>query len=201
MWNRKKIFIDSLVMEIPKDMAWCFSNGEYYEKNVIHWIEKIVQNLQHPVIYDIGANYGYYSVKLSPYAKYIYAFEPVSKTFTILNKNISINSLSNIKTFKLGVSNQNLPVDINLYSSSGNNSLYLRDIPKGHSLKFKGKETIQMIKLDEFIKEKALLPPDIMKIDVEGAELYALQGGREVIAKYTPMMEALIATFSAYACS
>ena len=175
-------------MEIPKDMAWCFTTGEYYEKNVIHWLDKIIKNSQHPVIYDIGANIGFYSIRFSPYAKCIYAFEPASKTFTILNKNISRNCLSNIQTFKLGVSNENSLLSINLYSSSGNNSLYLRDIPKGHSLKYKGKENVKVIKLDEFIKEKALLPPDIIKIDIEGAELYALQGAREVIAKYAPII-------------
>ena len=188
MWFGTKINIGKLVLKIPSDMAWCFDKGEYYEKNVTYWFDKIANGFKQPVIYDIGANYGFFSLRYSNLAKFIYAFEPVSKTYSVLNKNIQRNKLDNVIAYKYGLSNKEESIKINLYSSSGNNSIFKRRLPLGHLLKFKGEEIINLTPLDDLFIKKHLLPPDIVKMDIEGAELYALQGAKNIIATYKPVL-------------
>lgn len=188
MFFTQKVRAGNSILRIPKDMAWCFAGGEYYEKNVISWMNRIALGIKTPVLYDIGANYGYFSARLSAECKHVYAFEPVSKTYSVLCKNITRNKLPNVDAFHLGVGNSDGSLEINLYSSSGNNSIYKRSLPPNHPLKPIGCETIRLVRLDEFAKCNSLLPPDIIKIDVEGAELYALQGARELISKCHPFI-------------
>ena len=77
---------------------------------------------------------------------------------------------------------------INLYNSSGNNSLFERQIPQGHGLKKTGEEEIELKVLDNFITNQSLQPPSIIKIDVEGAELFVLMGAKQIIQEHKPIM-------------
>ena len=182
-----KVKVGNLTMNIPRDMAWCFADNEYYEKNLVYWFDKIVSDYYiKPVIYDIGANCGYFTVRYSNCSKWIYSFEPASRTYAVLDKNLRKNKLSNTVAFKVGVSNKSDAVYMYRYSSSGNNSLFMRNLPSGHPLKLIGRETVQLVVLDDFIKTGDLLIPDIMKIDVEGAEIFVLKGAKETISLYRP---------------
>jgi hypothetical protein len=78
--------------------------------------------------------------------------------------------------------------EIHLYNSSGNNSLIERNIPANHPCKYIGTEEIRVVKLDHYIKSKKLADPDIIKIDIEGAELFALQGAKETITRNNPLI-------------
>lgn len=51
-----------------------------------------------------------------------------------------------------------------------------------------GREVINLITLDSLVQSEKLRPPDLIKIDIEGGELYALRGAREVIKKYQPVL-------------
>ncbi len=175
-------------INIPADMAWCFADGNYYEKNVNYWFEKSVQSKKQPIIYDIGANYGYYSIKFSHEAKHIYSFEPVSHTYQVLKKNVEQNLIKNITPFQVGVSDSEQYLKINLYNSSGNNSIFNRTIPDGHPLRVIGTEQIKLVQLDNFHFQNNLFPPDLIKIDVEGAELGVLLGARQILEKYHPIL-------------
>lgn len=188
MFFSKRVKVGTSVLRVPRDMAWCFADGEYYEKNVVYWVGRILGSCTEPVLYDIGANYGYFSVRFAQHCSAIYAFEPVSKTFSVLESNLKRNRLSNVKQFQVGLSDSESAISINLYSSSGNNSIYRRALPPNHPLREIGQETIKVVRLDHFLAQNPLRPPDLMKIDVEGAELYALQGAQEVLARFRPFL-------------
>lgn len=178
--------VNQNTMEVPEDMVWTFfDNGDYYEKNVAYWLEKLLAGTSHKVFYDIGANYGYYCLKLASSASHIYAFEPVSQTNTILLRNIQRNKLVNITPFQLGLSDKKCQMNMNLYNSSGKNSLFIRHSPVDHLL---GQETIELVPLDTLFEEKGLQPPDVMKIDIEGGELFALRGAKTLIKTFQPVL-------------
>ena len=186
MFFSKKVKVGTSVLRVPRDMAWCFAGGRYYETNVIHWMDSVLKSYSSPVLYDIGANYGYFSVRCAEFCSAIYAFEPVSRTFSVLENNLNRNNLPHVQPFNVGLSSSESKVSINLYSSSGNNSIYKRDLPLGHPLKEIGQETIRVVRLDDFMALNQLRPPDVLKIDIEGAELYALQGAQEVLSRFRP---------------
>src|SRR4051812_28131013 len=60
--GRRAIKIDGNVMELPRDMAWAFPDGAYYERNVETWLRRVIQWRRPAVFYDVGANYGYYTL-------------------------------------------------------------------------------------------------------------------------------------------
>jgi len=186
LFNR--IRINGHTLYYPKDMAWCFIDGDYYEKKLTEILEFAIKNIKSPVFYDIGANIGYYSIRFAKISQEIHSFEPVKKTFEILTKNKSVNNIENLYLHKYGVSNQNKSLNINLYSSSGNNSIIKRNIPENHPCKFIGVEEITTVTLDSYIKDNRIPLPDLIKIDVEGAELYVLEGAKDVISSKKPII-------------
>jgi FkbM family methyltransferase len=154
-----------------------------YEEDVY----KIIGSLIDPdsVIFDIGANYGWYSLifsKIFPDA-HIFAFEPIPTTFNYLEKNISLNNCDGIRAFNHGLSNESGNINFYFYRElSGNASI----------TNVSDREDVQIIpcqvkRLDEFVLENNVCP-DFIKCDVEGAEFLVFQGGYETIKKYKPMI-------------
>ena len=77
---------------------------------------------------DIGSNLGIATIimaKLNPQST-IYSFEPFKKAYDMLVNNIKLNSLTNVKTFNLAVSNKtNKSLKINIPETmSGASSTY-----------------------------------------------------------------------------
>lgn len=139
------------------------------------------------VFLDVGANLGWYSLVLGkkvPKA-HIYAFEPIPSTMRVFEKNINLNNISNIKTFCLGLFNKEDEMSF----------LYAEDVSGATSLKLAGQTRGAMpvtevlcktTTLDIFCRNNAITP-DLIKIDVEGAELMVVQGGVETL-KHTPII-------------
>jgi FkbM family methyltransferase len=176
------------IISIPTDMSWAFENGEYYEYNVIYFLDILFSKYKEPIFFDIGANYGYYTVKYAELCKKVLSFEPVNQTYSVLASNIKRNKLQNVMAYKLGISDKKQDCMINLYSSSGNNSIFDRDIPSEHPCKKIGTQHISLLSLDEFIQQNPAIYPDIIKIDVEGSELNVLSGAKDTILKHSPVI-------------
>ncbi len=177
-------------LEVPPDRAWAFfSDGEYFERNVVYWIEKLLVATPERVFYDIGANNGYYSLLLAPRAAHVCAFEPVSRTYAVLARNIERNGASNVTAYQLGVSDRQGSALIHLYRSrffaftSGSSSLW-----SDTKLRPAGQETISLVTLDSLARERRLPPPSLIKIDIEGGELYALRGARGLLRAHHPII-------------
>lgn len=177
-------------MEVPHDLWEAFRSCDYYEQNVSYWIEEVLAESKNKVLYDVGANYGYYCLKLASRAQHIYAFEPVMRTYRTLVHNIQRNRLANVTAFALGLSDEYGSREINLYTNSALNSLFRIDYPSvtGQREALVGKERIALVTLDDVIGNQGLSPPDVIKMDIEGAELFALQGGRRALETHRPML-------------
>lgn len=131
------------------------------------------------VVVDVGANIGYYTIlladKVGKKGK-VYAFEPDSTNFEILEKNIKANGLKNVVAVKAAVGSRD--GKLKLYKSSenfGDHKLYGEE---------KVKEEVKIIKLDNFVKEKI----DLVKIDTQGWEPEVIDGAKNLIEKWKPIM-------------
>jgi len=137
-------------------------------------------------IVDIGAQSGLYSL----YAKFLplstfYSFEPFPQTFTLLNENLVINNITNVKTYNLAMSNKTGEATLNTCKS--HNGLHTM----GSLLKrFQDVSPIkvQCTTLDDFFYANRI-PVHYIKIDTEGHEYWILQGGRKTIAEYGPIIQ------------
>jgi len=175
-------------MVVNQGMAWAFGGGAYYEKNVEFWLRRLAATSGDTVFYDIGANAGYYSIVVGRTSQRVYAFEPGKATRQQLTLNMYLNRRSNVHVVPYGLSDEETTAEFNIYSSSGNNSLFERDIPESHELKLVRKERVKLIDLDTLREREQFRPPTLIKIDIEGGELSALKGARKTLAKYKPLI-------------
>ena len=149
-----------------------------YEVSRLRALENVVT--QTSVVYDVGANVGIYSMlassRVGP-SGMVYAFEPLPRNLKYLRRHISLNDLQNCMILETAVCNRDgsLP-----FSAAGFNPHMARLSPDGETL-------VPCTTLDTCIHgEKRLRPPNIIKIDVEGAEFDVLQGAVRTITEFHP---------------
>jgi len=155
-----------------------FSIGSYSEYNRIsslvgekEVIEMLLEDLEDDdVVYDIGANVGIYScfaVAACPNIEVI-AFEPHSGNISKLSKNL-FNNGESWRCFQIALGEKDEIVTFNLASDTPGESR--------HSVSTsEGKIKTMQVKASSLIKQEELPSPNIIKIDVEGAELSVLEG-------------------------
>src|SRR5690606_9998096 len=116
----------------------------------------------------------------------IFAFEPIPSTVNTLKRNISLNNLENIEPICIGL----------LDHEDHLNFLFAPDVSGATSLRLagqsRGRTPIQSVvcrttTLDLFCTSRSVAP-SLLKIDVEGAELMVVQGGRKTLQHHTPII-------------
>ncbi len=146
-------------------------NGTY-EPRVADEIKKHLQPSN--VFIDIGANLGYLTLLASPLvgpSGKVIAFEPATKTYNYCKKNIELNKLPNVKLYKNGIWSEKKTLTISNSAQLGGNHITDRG------------DSIECIPLDALN-----LTPDLIKMDIEGAEPYALQGMMKTLERCHPVI-------------
>lgn len=136
------------------------------------------------VVYDVGANIGEMARFFAkfPSVSTIYCFEPVKDVFTELVKRS--RSYETITCFQvaLGQENEIQRININEFSPSSSilpmNTIHVDEFP---SSKNAYEAEVDMRTLDEIVRERNLLLPDFIKIDVQGFEDRVIRGGAHII--------------------
>jgi FkbM family methyltransferase len=123
------------------------------------------------IVVDIGANIGVfalYAAHTAPGSR-VYAYEPMPKTFAVLQKNITDNQFTErITSYPLGVAATVGTRDFYLTDGSPFNSLYEQSRSTGHTV------TITTTTLSAILEDNQLEKIDLLKIDCEGAEFEIL---------------------------
>lgn len=134
------------------------------------------------VLYDIGANVGTYSIYAGCKGIEVYAFEPEASNYSLLNKNIRLNDLKNVKAYCLALTNETSLSVLNLSTVESGGSLHAFSEKKDYALNdftpvFE--QGCVGMSLDDV---SAFLPkPDHIKIDVDGFEHLVVNGGMNTI--------------------
>ncbi|MDC0142025.1 FkbM family methyltransferase [bacterium] len=154
--------------------------GEFSEHEI-----KLFDYLCHSgdIIIDIGANIGTHTLAFSRIVGdngKVYAYEPQKIIFYTLCANVAINSITNIECKHQAVGNDTgyikIP-DFN-YNLEGNYGGISVD-------KFTMGIKVEIIKLDSLIELQKI---NFIKIDVEGMEYDVINGAKEVIKKFKPII-------------
>jgi len=127
-------------------------------------------------VLDIGANLGYYSLlaaRMMGPSGIVFAFEPAKENFIMLKKNIDANHYENIRSVPKAVS-----------EVTGKVTLYVSEAHSGDHRIYDGGEKrekyeIDTVALDDFLPIGTKL--DLIKMDIQGAEMLALQGMQRVL--------------------
>lgn len=154
-------------------------------------IKLLMKNLpDNAVFFDVGANIGYYSLPiakcLSSQKVKVFAFEPVSGNYESLEKGINKNNIMNVHLQRIALSNQEGEMEIAI-TEKGKSSNAVMTFDKINDDISIHKETIKTTTLNS-LKDGFVERCDIVKIDIEGAEIFFMQGGMEFIEKYRPVI-------------
>jgi len=156
-----------------------FETGTY-EKGTLCFIEKSLSS--NGIFIDVGANIGLMSVFTAskfPTAKVI-SFEAHPNTFQLLQRNIRLNKLDNIQVIHNALGNLTGSVQIfdNWHVNRG-----------GASTVVKGEESnsfnVEQVRMDDALNN---VSPEMIKIDVEGAELDVIKGAEQLIKDNLPIL-------------
>lgn len=162
-------------------LAGIEKGGGYYEPHIMNALRNIV--VPNAVCFDIGANIGAISLAMSTYATQgkVYAFEPSAANHNFLTYNVLQNQKANIEPLKLGVFDKNTEMQFSYIDFGGGWShITTEHAERGYQ------ETVQCVRIDDWVKGKQLSKIDLIKLDVEGAEVPALKGMEKTIGLFKP---------------
>jgi FkbM family methyltransferase len=138
------------------------------------------------VIYDIGANLGLYSILLSRIAGaggYVYCIEANPVCLYFLQANLALNRVPGFEILPLALLGTTTQVEFRIN---------YRNLLVGIAgpLPYMGKPghviDVSAAPLDQLIERHDLRPPDFIKMDIEGAEVHAIAGMRQTLARHRP---------------
>lgn len=128
------------------------------------------------VVYDVGGNAGFHALLLArlvgPRGR-VFCFEPLPENIDMIRCQLALNPVPWCDVVAAAVSDQVGTAD--LFAGSSNAVATLID--RGGALSAR----VDTVTLDSFSRENPL--PDAIKMDIEGAEIMALAGAREMLAR------------------
>lgn len=135
------------------------------------------------VVWDIGANIGTHSLLLAQNVEKVISFEPHPPTASRLMENVEYNN-ENIDVVAVALGNSEGTVPLRLPEDSAD------EVGVGR-FTTTGEGDVDVIvaekRAETLLSTKSLSSPDVVKIDVEGAELDVLEG----FGKYLPTVDTI----------
>lgn len=153
--------------------------GEWCEDELL-LLDQVLRPGQ--VVLDVGANVGTHTVFFAKRVGsdgVVFAFEPQRLVYQNLCANAALNALRNVVCHQAVVSDQTGVLRLPVYDPSqalNFGAIPAQEHPEG--------EVVDSITIDQL----GLTRCDLMKIDVEGMETRVLQGARETITRFKPVL-------------
>lgn len=150
-----------------------------YEKQMVKYINNILRIGD--TFIDLGGNEGYFSIiaaRTVGDTGRIYCIEPQKRLWPVIIENASANNISNIVLLPYGVSNVIGQSEITLYPSLNTGASSI--ISSFRSILYP-KQEISLTTLDAIFENYSIRSVQLMKIDIEGFEIYALKSGSNAL--------------------
>lgn len=129
---------------------------------------------------DVGANTGLWAlgaaVRVGPVGT-VHAFEPVPDNFERLTRNLALNGLANVICQKLALADRSGHTVF--YAATDENSGIGSLTKRGEADRL---IEIEMTTVDEYCAAQSISQVDLMKVDVEGAELLVFRGAERLLS-------------------
>lgn len=189
MTNQNPLFFkakNGVVVEVPRRLLHTFKEI-FMEECYMHGFRSPLDD--NPVIVDIGANAGYFSLFAAacfPEA-IILSFEPIPLNFKLLAHNLLLNNKASIRSFQMAVSGEPGEVamtydDRDVVSTSATITKDGFEQNQGKTIK------VQCTSLKDILDNNELAGCDFLKMDCEGAEYDILyKCPPEILARFKQM--------------
>lgn len=169
---RGKTFVVNAKEEVGKRLII----KKEFESHEISCLEKLIR--ENDVCLDIGGNIGIYSVFMASKAHQgrVISFEPVPINRGILALNIHLNGINNVEVKDYAINDYSGTTQFTVCEDAAYSSIISTNRKKEARLLEVPSRTLD----DLFAVEGKKI--DIIKIDVEGAELHVLKGGEQLLS-------------------
>ncbi|MDP7069579.1 MAG: FkbM family methyltransferase [Candidatus Peribacteraceae bacterium] len=167
-----KMIVDP--MQDPWVETSLYEHGTY-EAGTLDVLKKFLR--KGDTFIDAGANIGVMSLHASMHVGStgsVYSFEPVSETYDILQKNITLNECENINAVNVALGEYE--GEAMMYKPNRSQASMIKQ-----SEKYKEVQTATVKTLDQFIQEEGITKVRMLKIDVEGWELEVMKGASNLL--------------------
>jgi FkbM family methyltransferase len=157
------------------------------------------ERLIHPgdIVYDIGANIGIYARVMQAWfgASRVIAIEPMRENFDLLTANIALAAdPSQFTPLRMALSDVEGEEDLQIDDMTSGTAV-LTSVSGGQPSAGRSEfglppltEKVRIVTLDGLIEHAKLPPPQMMKIDTEGAEVKVLRGAMETLRRHRPRL-------------
>lgn len=170
----------------PDYISKVLRGGALWRTKEINISQRLLEFTEAPVIYDIGANLGSWTIPVSNYFQHrngiVYAFEPQRQVYNQLCGNIFLNKLKNCYTFNSAIGDYDGEIDVPVFDPLTDSNMGAVSLDKtvfseqrAGSAPPTEKRTINT--LDTLNMPHASL----LKIDAQGMEADVLRGGKKWI--------------------
>ena len=182
-------WLEGLIAEshLGSDLSRCVFVGGAYEPNEFALLASVVQPGM--TFIDVGANEGLFSTfvarRTGPTGR-VFAIEPSSREFGMLERNLMLNRLDNVAAIRAAACNRNGEGLLRIAEPDHAGQSTLGDF--AYEIKAVESQTVPLARLDDLLQEAGAGRIDVMKIDVEGAEVSALQGAARILQRDRPLL-------------
>lgn len=150
--------------------------GNYYEQGMLDFIKS---NIPKGLMIDVGANIGNHTIFFAKYcATKVIAYEPFPSTYSILEKNIIQNNLTNVQLMNLGLGDK--AEEVFMISVDGNQGM--------NKIDSNGDTLIKTVSFDSTAGKHLSDIVTLIKLDCEGYEEKALLGLIKTIEQDHPAL-------------
>ncbi len=143
---------------------------------------------------DVGANIGNHTLRFARSFEWVEAFEPSFRAAEILETNLRINAVSNVRVHRVGLSDQQRNAELLVGRTNlGASRLSETTVETSRLGGIFAREMVPLVRGDDVLEG----PIAFLKIDVEGHEEKVLAGCTELLARDRPviLLEHLATTF------
>jgi len=162
-----------------------------YARTVLALLDRLLVQPDQ-VFIDVGANEGEETIFAAKRLTHghVYAFEPNDNVYSRLCQNVALNHFANVCPLKMGLDSK--PGKLTLYGPGSRDKDGTWNDGQGTVCPRPGVDRpigeIELTTLDLFRSERKLPRVDLIKVDVEGAELTVLQGGDQLLDECRPKL-------------
>ena len=151
------------------------------EPDTIDWIRQFSKDA---ILFDVGANIGVYSLFAAARGAHVYAFEPESQNYALLNRNIVLNQLhARVFAFNFALGKQPGIGFLQVSSTEVGSALHaLGENASPYTSHTAFRQGVGAYTLDQLVYELNLPAPNHIKIDVDGIEPDIIAGASRLLA-------------------
>ena len=141
------------------------------------------------VVWDVGANIGFYSLIASRLVDdgEVVAFEPLPANQEAIRRNLALNEIANVRLVPIALSDAEGEAELEIHASptwakldTSGDTAFKRDGEVSERVR------VEVSTLDAQLDGYA--PPDLVKMDIEGAEVAALRGASRLLGEHRPTL-------------